>query len=83
MTKDHSHALIFIVEDDPLYVEILKYHLSLNPDNDVESFSTGQECLSQLHRKPDLVTLAFRLPDMQGDQVLKRIREPFPIQCFK
>ncbi len=26
---------IFVVEDDPLYGEMLKYHLSLNPDNEV------------------------------------------------
>jgi DNA-binding NtrC family response regulator len=65
---------IFIVEDDPFYAGILEYHLSLNPEYEVEVFHSGKECCANLHKKPDLITLDFSLPDMRGDEVLKKIK---------
>lgn len=65
---------IFIVEDDPWYGEILEYHLSLNPDYTITRFATGKECLDNLHRKPDLITIDFSLPDMTGDKLFEKIR---------
>jgi DNA-binding NtrC family response regulator len=66
---------IFIVEDDPWYGEILAYHLGLNPDYTVTRFENGKDCLAKLSLKPDLITLDFSLPDMQGDILFKKIRE--------
>jgi len=65
---------IFIVEDDPFYASILEYHLSLNPDNEIELYHTGKDCINNLHKKPDLITLDFSLPDMAGNEVLKKIK---------
>ncbi len=53
---------------------MLVHDLSLNPDYEVESFTTGKECLKNLHRNPDVVTLDYRLPDMQGLEILKKIK---------
>lgn len=69
---------IYIVEDDPWYGEILAYHLSLNPDYKVERFETAKDCLAKMSSKPDLLTIDFSLPDMQGDQLFKKIREINP-----
>ena len=66
---------IFIVEDDPWYGEILEYHLSLNEDYIISRFTTGKECLANLHKKPDLITIDFSLPDFTGDKLYQRIRE--------
>lgn len=66
---------IFIVEDDPLYGEMLKYHLSLNPDNEVIKFETGSECLKNLYQNPSLISLDYSLPDMSGFEVIKKVRE--------
>jgi DNA-binding NtrC family response regulator len=66
---------IFIVEDDPLYGEMLKYHLSLNPDNEVIKFETGSECLKNLYQNPSLISLDYSLPDMSGFDVIKKVRE--------
>jgi len=65
---------IFIVEDDPLYGEMLKYHLSLNPDNEVYKFDTGLECLKNLHLAPSLISLDFSLPDISGFDVIKKVK---------
>ena len=66
---------IFVVEDDPTYTKFLRFVLDLNPDFEVEFFSTGKDCLSQLHKKPMVVTLDYSLPDMPGEKVLRAIRE--------
>jgi DNA-binding NtrC family response regulator len=73
--KEYS---IFIVEDDPWYGEILAYHLGLNPDYKITRFETGKECLSKMHLKPDLMTIDFSLPDMQGDELFEKIQETNP-----
>lgn len=69
---------IFIVEDDPWYGEILQYHLGLNPDYEVTLLKTGKECLAQLHRKPDLITTDFSLPDINGEELFKKIKTLYP-----
>lgn len=66
---------VFIVEDDPWYGEVLKYHLSLNPDYEVHLFKTARECLDNLNKRPNVVCIDFGLPDMKGDALLKRINQ--------
>jgi DNA-binding NtrC family response regulator len=73
-----STYTIFIVEDDPWYGEILKYHLSLNSDYKVTLFQSGEECISKMSLKPDLITIDFILPDMKGDKLFQKIREINP-----
>jgi DNA-binding NtrC family response regulator len=66
---------IFIVEDDIFYGEMLKHHLSLNPDNEVHLFKTGNDCLKNLFKAPSLISLDYSLPDMSGLDVMKQIRK--------
>ncbi len=66
---------IFIVEDDELYGNMLKHHLSRNPDYEVELFLTGNDCLKNLYKNPSFISLDYRLPDMSGHEVLKSILE--------
>jgi DNA-binding NtrC family response regulator len=66
---------IFVVEDDEWYSRLLVHTLSLNPDYEIQAFTTGKECLANLHQEPDLITLDYRLPDMKGLDVLKQIKE--------
>lgn len=69
---------IYIVEDDPWYGELLKHHLSLNPDYEVTLFTEAHACLSQLHKKPDVVCIDYGLPDMDGEQLLHKIQGSSP-----
>lgn len=64
---------IFIVEDDPWYGEMLKHYIALNPDYKPMLFTSGEECLKQLRLKPDIVTVDFGLPDMDGVSLMKQI----------
>ncbi len=73
-----NHCKIFIVEDDPFYGELLKRHLQLNPDNEVFLYKSGKECIENLHIKPDMISLDYRLPDMQGDEVMRKVFLEYP-----
>lgn len=66
---------IFVVEDNEWYNKLLVHHLSLNPDYEVESFYNAGDFLKELNKAPDVVTLDYRLPDMLGMDVLKRIKQ--------
>ena len=70
--------LIFVVEDNEWYNQLLVHNLSLNPDFQVVSFQNGKDCLDHLGQKPDVVTLDYRLPDMSGIDVLKKIKKENP-----
>lgn len=69
---------IFIVEDEVWYREILEYHLSLNPDFETYSFSTGKDCLNNLHKKPSVYVLDYSLPDITGRKLLEAIKAKHP-----
>ncbi len=73
-----SSYTIFIVEDEPWYGELLCYHLQLNPDYKVKRYETAKECLANIHQKPDLITIDYSLPDMNGDKLFKKIRNINP-----
>lgn len=66
---------IFIVEDDSWYGEILEYHLSLNPDYSITCFKSGKDCLENLYKNPDIITIDYSLPDFTGDKLYQKIKE--------
>jgi two-component system, NtrC family, response regulator AtoC len=68
-----SGLKIFIVEDDPWYGEFLEYHIRLNPSHEVHRFDNATDCIRQLGLKPDVITLDYRLPDMNGEEAVKEI----------
>ncbi|MEO7174423.1 MAG: sigma-54 dependent transcriptional regulator [Saprospiraceae bacterium] len=73
MNKD-SQFRIFIVEDDPFYGELLSYHLAQNPDFEIYRFHSAKECLDNLYLRPSVITLDYRLPDLDGKTVLRKIK---------
>ena len=65
---------IFIIEDNEWYSEYLKYHLSLNPEYKITTFLNGKECIKKLNKKPDVITLDINLPDIDGEELFKKIQ---------
>lgn len=66
---------IFVVEDDPYYARLIQHHLSSHDNYYVEVFLSGIDLLNNLHRQPDIITLDFGLPDIDGDTLLAKIKE--------
>lgn len=73
-----SPFIIFIVEDDPWYGQLLHHHLSLNPEYTVHLWTSGKECLENMYISPDVVTIDFSLPDISGDKLLTKLKERWP-----
>ncbi|UCE21794.1 MAG: sigma-54-dependent Fis family transcriptional regulator [Candidatus Aminicenantes bacterium] len=66
---------ILIIDDDPLIRKTLSSHL-LKGDYDIVAAEDGEEGLQQYEEcVPDLVILDIRLPDMDGLEVLSKIKE--------
>ncbi len=71
-------SYILIVDDDPINLQVLENHLTLNQYS-VHLVTNGQEALSSLQqRKPDLILLDVMMPKMSGYEVCQTIREEHP-----
>lgn len=66
---------IFIVEDDLVFAKILAHYLTLNPEYEVEIFSDGKSLLANFYKNPNVITLDYNMPGMNGMELLNRIKE--------
>ncbi|MGE4288355.1 MAG: sigma-54-dependent transcriptional regulator [Salinivirgaceae bacterium] len=69
---------VFVVEDNEWYNKLLVHNISLNPDYRVEPYFKGKDCLKNLYKLPDVITLDYRLPDMTGLELLQKIKQENP-----
>ncbi|MCF8243049.1 MAG: sigma-54 dependent transcriptional regulator [Melioribacteraceae bacterium] len=67
--------LIFIVDDEPSILKLLTHWVRNQWHYTVKTFENGQECLDSLDDHPDLILLDIMLPDIHGNEVLKRIKQ--------
>lgn len=72
-----DYTLIFIVEDDKFYADVIRKALESRNFMNVKTFPSGEDCLKNLHLKPEIILLDYRLGDdlMDGMEVLKSIRK--------
>ena len=73
--------IIFIVEDNEVYSKSLKAFIQSRVDNvkEIKCFGTGEMCLRELHRKPNVVIVDYFLNSRfetayNGLELIKRIR---------
>lgn len=76
--KNSNNLRIFILEDDTWYGSMLQHYLSLNPDYEVKRFEKAKDFFAALYEQPDVVTLDYSMPDMDGNEVLKKVKEINP-----
>lgn len=76
-------AKIFIVEDDQFLGNLIKRTLEKLDNMDVTHFLTPEDCLKNLHQNPDIVSIDYNLPGMNGVELLEKIRNyNDSIQCI-
>jgi two-component system OmpR family response regulator len=70
---------LFLVDDDVVYLKLLEIEFMQNPDYTIETYTTGEICIENLSRNPDVIILDYHLDDivknaMNGIETLDRIK---------
>jgi DNA-binding NtrC family response regulator len=68
-----AKPLVFVVDDEPESGGLLAYYLE-KAGYEVEQFSNGPDCLQAMDRNPGIICLDMHMPEMDGLEVLKRIK---------
>ena len=80
--KNHKYPLIFIVEDNSVYNKLISNHLRSHKLINTESFLSGEECLKNIHRKPDIIIQDYLLEGINGLDVLVTTKKKYPSTDF-
>jgi two-component system, OmpR family, response regulator len=56
---------LFLVDDDIVFLKFLEIKFLEHADFDIETFETGELCLKNLHKNPDVIILDFHLDGIE------------------
>jgi len=70
--------LIFIIDDEDSIVKMLTHWVKNQWNYKIKTFTTGIDALNSFSDNPDLVLLDIMLPDINGNEVLNRMKQKNP-----
>ncbi|CAM3576602.1 response regulator [Flavobacterium psychrophilum] len=78
--QNENKIKIFLVDDDAVFLKSLEIEFMHHGDFDIETFETGELCIANLSKNPDVVILDFHLDGidktaMNGLATLDKIKE--------
>lgn len=78
--KNHQKIKLFLVDDDAVFLKELEIKFLQLDKFEVETFKTGELCLENLHKNPDIIILDYHLDGidanaMNGLTALDKIKE--------
>jgi DNA-binding NarL/FixJ family response regulator len=81
--KDETKIKLFLVDDDAMFLKSLEIEFVHHTDFVVETFATGELCLENLSRNPDVIILDYHLNGidktaMNGIETLDKIKAMNP-----
>lgn len=76
--KKEELLKIFIVDDDPFWIELLTGLLRELGYTHIEGFESGSACLENLHHNPEVVFLDYQMEEVDGISTLKGIKNYYP-----
>ena len=65
---------IFLVDDEPYCLHLYAQYLNNLGYTHIQYFSKSADCLDQLTLEPDLVFLDYNMDDLNGIELLKKIK---------
>lgn len=77
--KNENKIKIFLVDDDALFLKSLEIEFLEHADFTIETYATGELCVSQLSHNPDIIILDYQLDGidktaMNGIETLDKIK---------
>jgi two-component system OmpR family response regulator len=80
---DEKKILLFLVDDDALFLKSLEIEFSQTTGSVIKTFATGELCLAELSQNPDIVVLDYHLNGVDkiainGLETLDRIKDINP-----
>jgi DNA-binding NtrC family response regulator len=69
---------IFIVDDEELILKSTERILKILGCEDVRTFNNGQDCVNALNQDPFLILLDYQMDDLNGFDVLRKIKRYNP-----
>lgn len=74
METNNQNLKFFIVDNDRFCAGVYEQYLKNHYYEDIICFSSSEECLDELHQKPDIIFLDHNMEDLNGFEVLKKIK---------
>jgi two-component system OmpR family response regulator len=80
---NEKKILLFLVDDDVLFLKSLQNDFALNTDSEIQTFATGELCLASISENPDVIILDYFLNSVDknavnGLETLDRIKSINP-----
>jgi two-component system, OmpR family, response regulator len=77
--KNENKIRLFLVDDDALFLKSLEIEFRQHADFEIETFATGELCLDNLTKGPDVIILDYHLDGidknaMNGLETLDKIK---------
>ncbi len=81
--KNDNKIKLFLVDDDAVFLKSLEIQFLDHADFEIETFPTGEMCLANISKNPDIVILDFHLNGIDksainGLQTLDEIKKTNP-----
>ncbi|HNQ13906.1 MAG TPA: response regulator, partial [Bacteroidia bacterium] len=67
-------AKIFVIEDDAIMARVITQSLEKLGTHEIKHFTNGEDCINNLHENPDIVTIDYNLPGMDGLTLMNKIK---------
>jgi len=71
-------ARIFIVEDDLTVAAMLRHSLA-SQDHEIMQFTNAEDCMGNMGLRPDIISIDYNLPGMNGIELMMRVKEIDPM----
>ena len=66
---DENKILLFLVDDDALFLKSLEIEFTDNTESVIKTFPTGELCLESLSQNPDVIILDYCLNSIDGNSI--------------
>ena len=60
---------VFVIDDDIIYLELLKQSLSDVKGLNIDTFTSAESCLEQMTTQPDFIVLDYYLDGVEADNM--------------